>query len=201
MRINFVLVDYENVSSLDLSNLDREDVRVIVFLGPNQVKLPAALVLQMQALGSRGEYVPVSAAGPNALDFHIAFTMGERSGREQPVFFHIISKDAGFDPLLKYMKAKKILAARYSSVAELPLLKAVPKTTKERVEAFAAKVNSPNGTKPRTDKTLSNAIRAMFQPFITDEEVAAVRAALVARKVLQITDGKVTYPVVGPAGT
>jgi len=202
MRINFVLVDYENVTSLDLSNLDREDVRVIVFLGPNQVKLPAALVLQMQALGSRGEYVPVSTAGPNALDFHIAFTMGERSGREHPVFFHIISKDAGFDPLLKYMKAKKILAARYSSVAELPWLKpGAPKTTKERVEAFAAKVNSPNGTKPRTEKTLSNAIRALFQPLITDEEVAAVRAALVATKVLQITDGKVSYPVVGPSGT
>jgi hypothetical protein len=41
----------------------------------------------------------------------------------------------------------------------------------------------------------------MFQPFITDEEVAAVRAALVEKKVLQITDGKVTYPVVGPSGT
>ncbi len=202
MRINFVLVDYENVSSLDLSNLDREDVRVIVFLGPNQVKLPAALVLQMQALGSRGEYVPVSAAGPNALDFHIAFTMGERSGREHPVFFHIISKDAGFDPLLTYMKGKKILAARYCSVSDLPWLKpGAPKTTKERVEAFAAKVNSPNGTKPRTEKTLSNAIRALFQPLITDEEVAAVRAALVAKKVLQITDGKVSYPVVGPSET
>lgn len=71
MRINFVLVDYENVSSLDLSNLDREDVRVIVFLGPNQVKLPAALVLQMQALGSRGEYVPVSAAGPKIGRAHV----------------------------------------------------------------------------------------------------------------------------------
>jgi hypothetical protein len=84
----------------------------------------------------------------------------------------------------------------------LPWLKpGAPKTTKERVEAFVAKVNGPKATKPRTEKTLSNAIRALFQPLITDEEVAAVQAALVAKKVVQITDGKVSYPVLEPSGT
>jgi hypothetical protein len=36
MRTNYVLVDLENVSDVDLRLLKREEVRVIIFVGPGR---------------------------------------------------------------------------------------------------------------------------------------------------------------------
>lgn len=194
-RINHVLVDYENIKSIDLSELKRDDVRVIVFLGSHQQKLPSELVIQMQALGDRAAYVQISGNGPNALDFHIAFTIGEKCRDDIPAYFHIISNDAGFDPLIAYLKRKKILAARYKSIGDIPIiLSSQPKTPPARAEYFIRRLSSPNCTKPRTSKTLSNAIRTMFHRQLSDKDVEEIIAALYAGKFLAIEDGKVIYP-------
>jgi hypothetical protein len=195
MRINHVLVDYENVTAVDLRELRRDDVRVVIFLGSNQQKLPSELAIQMQALGERGEYVQVCGNGPNALDFHIAFTIGERCRGEAPSFFHIISNDAGFDPLIKYLRRKKILAARYKAISEIPAIKSSqPKTATTRADYFMEKLSSPTSTKPRTSKTLGNAIRTLFHRQLSDKEVDAILAILCSQDFVKITDGKVTYP-------
>src|SRR4029079_11789301 len=99
MRTNFVLVDFENVQPKDLGLLKDGPFKVKVFLGPNQSKVPVALATGLQALGSNAEYVIVETAGRNALDFHVACFMGVLSSQDPTAFFHIISKDSGFDPL------------------------------------------------------------------------------------------------------
>jgi hypothetical protein len=52
----------------------------------------------MQALGAKAQYVKISGNGSNALDFHIAFYIGHLGAVDPTAYFHIISKDAGFDP-------------------------------------------------------------------------------------------------------
>src|SRR5512139_1668904 len=99
MRTNFVLVDFENVQPKDIGLLKDGPFRVKVFLGPNQSKIPVSLAAALQSLGERVEYIMLEAAGNNALDFHIAYYIGALSVVEPAAFFHIISKDAGFDPL------------------------------------------------------------------------------------------------------
>jgi hypothetical protein len=73
MKINYVLIDYENVKATMIERLADERFRVTVFLGPHDTKLPVELVLPMQRLGDRGSYILLEAAGHNALDFHIAY--------------------------------------------------------------------------------------------------------------------------------
>lgn len=195
MRINYVLVDYENVNTVDLRELNREDVHVILFLGASQLKVPAELAIQMQALGERGEYVQVSGHGPNALDFHIAFTIGLKCSAESPSYFHIISRDAGFDPLIVHLKGKRILSARYKSIGDLPFVKSSqPKTAKARAVYFMEKLSSPTATKPRTTKTLSNAVRTVFHRQLSDKDVEDVLAMLSSEGFTEIADGKVSYP-------
>ncbi len=195
MRINYVLVDYENVKAVDLRELKREDVRVVIFLGSNQQKLPSELAIQMQALGERGEYVQISGQGSNALDFHIAFTIGERCCPESPSFFHIISKDGGFDPLIAYLKRKKILAARYKSIGEVPFVKSSqPKTATARAAYLIEKLSSPKATKPRTAKTLSNAVRTVFHRQLSDKEVDEVLSIVFSSGFAVVTGDKVSYP-------
>src|SRR5690606_40973713 len=57
-------------------------------------------------------YVRISGSGRNALDFHIAFHIGLIAAAERDVFFHVISKDSGFDPLITHLKGRKVFAAR-----------------------------------------------------------------------------------------
>jgi len=51
-------------------------------------------------MGERAEYVRISGNGSNALDFHIAFYIGQLAAHEPDAYFHIISKVTGFDPLI-----------------------------------------------------------------------------------------------------
>jgi len=88
-----------------------------VFLGPNQSKVPVSLAAALQSLGSSAEYVILETPGANALDFHIAYYVGALACEDPSAFFHIISKDAGFDPLIKHLRAKKLFVQRSTRIA------------------------------------------------------------------------------------
>ena len=81
MKTNYILIDYENVQPKSLAVLKGHDFKVIVFVGANQTKIPIDLAKAMQALGSSGEYIIISGNGPNALDFHIAYYIGELAAK------------------------------------------------------------------------------------------------------------------------
>jgi hypothetical protein len=73
-RVLFVVL--ENVQKVDLSCVPA-DARVMIFFGVTQKKLPEELVVQAQPLGPRLKWVKISGQGPNALNFHIAFYLGQ----------------------------------------------------------------------------------------------------------------------------
>jgi hypothetical protein len=98
-----LLIDLENVHKLDLS-LVPGDVRVIVFYGAGQKKLPDDLVVQAQPLGSRLTWIKISGQGRNALDFHIAFYLGQELTRSPTSQCTIFSRDTGFDPLVRHVR-------------------------------------------------------------------------------------------------
>ena len=43
MKTNYVLIDYENVSPDNLDLLDQEWIRVLLFVGKNQTRIPISL--------------------------------------------------------------------------------------------------------------------------------------------------------------
>ena len=102
MKTNYVMIDMENVKPDNLNLLDRDLFKVFLFVGKNQTKLPISMVKAVHRLGSRAQYVEMSGTGHNALDFHIAFYIGRIAATDKDAFFHIISKDTGFDPLIAH---------------------------------------------------------------------------------------------------
>ncbi|MGQ9828680.1 MAG: PIN domain-containing protein [Roseiflexus sp.] len=117
---NYILIDYENVQP-DLTLLLAEtNIYVIVFVGAVQKSVPADFAAAMQRLGSRALYVILSGNGSNALDFHIAFYPGVLAVRDHAAYFHIIPKDAGFDPLIQHLRAKRVNAYRFPDVIDIP---------------------------------------------------------------------------------
>ena len=127
MRTNFVLIDSENVKPEYLEKLNHERFRVVVFVSMNLKRLDFPIANALQALGANGSYVQISGHGPSALDFHIAYYIGKLSVAHPDAYFHIISKDKGFDPLIKHLKEQKVLCCRSASVLEIPLVKSTGK--------------------------------------------------------------------------
>ena len=194
MRTNYVLVDYENVQPKDLSLLRGGPFRIKVFLGPSQSKVPVGLAAALQAHGENAEYVPLEAVGANALDFHIAYYIGVLSNAEPSAFFHVISKDTGFDPLIKHLKGKGVFAQRSTCIADMPMFKGHGSADRHaRVEAVIEDLTRRKHSKPKTLKTLLGTIAGRFGKELDEHEVSGVLAGLCKRGIVRLDGDKVAY--------
>lgn len=193
-RTNYVLVDFENVQPKDIGLLKDGPFKVKVFLGPNQPKIPVSLAAALQSLGESAEYIILETAGNNALDFHIAYYIGALSAAEPTAFFHVISKDSGFDPLLKYLKGKKIFALRSTCIADIPYFKpSLPATPEAQVEAVISDLVRRKASKPRTQKTLLSTLHALFKKELSEQQLAGLFSELCKRGIVKVEGTKVSY--------
>ncbi len=184
--------------------------KVFVFLGANQSKVPVDFAMELQKLGSDAEYIQISGSGSNALDFHIAFTIGELSKSDPDGCFHIISKDAGFDPLIRYARKKGIRVQRSSGLGDKsnpnpnPKPKPTPKpkpnpklpqakSSPENITAIVQNLLPRATSRPKTVKALSSTINALFQKKLTQTELAELVASLEAGGHISIAGERVTY--------
>ncbi len=201
VKTNYVLIDYENVQPTDVAILDQEHFKIIVFLGANQGKISFEVASALQRMGSRAEYIKVSGNGSNALDFHIAFYIGQLAAYDSEGYFHIISNDTGFDPLVQHLKDKKIRATRSKTIQHMPLVRATLATSlAEKIDVIKKNLQQRGTSQPRTVKTLSSTINAVFQKALSEEEIATIIRELQEQKVIVITETKVSYHFSGAWG-
>lgn len=194
MRTHYVLIDFENVRPESLEQLAHDHFKVLVFVGAGQAKLPFEVAASLQRLGDRAEYIKISGNGSNALDFHIAYYIGKLAAADPSAYFHIISRDAGFDPLIHHLKTKKVFAGRVKAVSDIPLLKVSnSKSPAERIDVILAKLQQLKAAKPRSVKTLSSTIGALFQKQLSEEEVSGLVEELAKKGCLTVSGTKVTY--------
>lgn len=211
MRVNYVFVDYENVQVQSLALLKAEHFKVRIFLGANNTKLPVSLFLSMQELGQRVELVTLEASGKNALDFHIAYYLGIEATKDPTTFFHIISKDSGFDPLIHHLKTKKIFGARSVSIEDMPCFHqpaaaVAPQASEAQSKAASASLSQAaliekaialviNGkaTKPTTRKTLFSTLHSKLGKEIEAKNIEEVLLALVSKGHVKVDGTKVSY--------
>lgn len=214
MKTNYVLIDFENVHVKSLALLKGEHFRIKVFLGPKNTTLPRDLVLAMQEHGDRAEYTVLDTPSKNALDFHITYYLGGLAAADPDGFFHVISKDTGFDSLIQHLRTRKVFVVRSESIDEMPCFKpavASPapsngasgkdshvngvssNAVEEMLKAFVNSLIKPKATKPRTTKTLRNAIQAQCGKESPATVINAVYAALQKQGYVKLNGDKVTY--------
>jgi hypothetical protein len=192
MEQELLLVDYENVQNLDLARLD-EHFRMIIFVGANQKSVPIELVTNAQRLGSRCEWLKVDGNGSNALDFFIACHLGRVLERSPQTHCTILSKDKGFDPLLRHLNKIGLKCKRINSLLEMnPKSVAQPEEPNyKRVVELLSK--SAKKSRPRRLTTLTQHISSMFQKNIAQPEVERIIDILFANKMISETNGAITY--------
>ena len=190
----FVLVDFENVQPRNLALLAKHPFRVFVFVGAQQTKVPFELADAMQALGQSASYVKISGTGKNALDFHIAFYLGELVAKNPKARIYVISKDKGFDPLIRHLKERGVVASRRVDVAEIPELRIPESRGKdEQVDAVIENLHARGKSRPRKLSTLKNTINHLVDKKLSDDEMSAFVNKLKKRKVVAVDGTKVTY--------
>ena len=218
IRTNYVLIDFENVQVKSIAQLEGDHFRVKVFLGPKNTKLPAELVVAVQKLGDRAEYITLETSGSNALDFHIAYYLGVWSAKEPTAYYHVISKDTGFDPLIQHLRSKNIYSSRSVSIEEMPCF-AKKETDGEKAvvtEQPESKKPTPppakpaseldknfklvhedlikrKNSKPRKIKTLKSTIQARCGKEVDPSIANAVYQRMVKKGFVKIDGEKVTY--------
>lgn len=165
MKTSYVLIDFENVHVKSLALLKGDHFRVKVFLGPKNAKLPVELVLAMHELGKSADYIQLGVSGANALDFHITYYLGKLTAQDPEADFHIISKDTGFDSLIKHLLNKGIHCKRAPSIEQM--LGAAP---------AARSVNEPTTAVPKTTEPKSVQPRSLQPKNVQPKSVQPKRA-------------------------
>ena len=190
----YVLVDFENVQPKNLEILKEHPFRVLVFIGANQTKFPRHFVVAMQALGEQADYVEIAGSGPNALDFHIAYYIGELAAKEPEAQFHVISKDRGFDPLIRHLRGRNVRVRREKDLAEIPELR-IPETTSrdEQIDAIVKNLRQRGHSRPRKVKTLQNTINTLFTKKLEQGELDAIIEELRKRNLIAVKQNNVSY--------
>jgi PIN domain-containing protein len=193
LKIKFVLVDFENVQPKNLSLLSGGPYKIKVFLGANQGKIPIEMARALQTYGPDAEYIQIDGSGKNALDFHIAYYIGRLAAETPGASFHVISKDTGFDPLIKYLRTHKISCQRSKSIADIPSAEILKSdSVGDRVDALVDNLVKRKTAKPRTLKTLRSTIKALFSQ-LADEELDGLVKQLTERGAIRVVEGKVHY--------
>lgn len=171
MTDRVLFVDLENVQKFDLS-LVPDDARVFIFYGITQKKLPEELVVRAQPLGPRLKWIKIAGQGPNALDFHIAFYLGQEFAGNPASQCIILSRDTGFDPLTRHIQSLAGSCRRVTSLKDaFPTDHSAEAGHFTRVVALLKKEKA----RPARRKGLAGKVKSWFPALTEDARLALVQ--------------------------
>ena len=162
--VNYVFVDYENVHEVDLTLIGSKTVHFTLLLGARQSKLDATLVEKLMAHAATVQLVRLNSSGKNALDFALSFYLGKAAHGDPTAFFHIISRDAGFDPLIEHLRSRQINVRRhvdYTSLTFSSPLKPAISASEDLLTRVIAHLQKNINNRPKRKKTLVSHLLAV----------------------------------------
>lgn len=214
MATNFVLIDLENTQPENLDRLVGKQFKVYVFMGEHQKKVSTDILLALKNLGENWDCIQMAGNGPNALDFHIAYYLGKLAKENPDGHFFIVSRDKGFDPLVRHIAAEAqgaIKVRRIKDLDALPMLRPAPAKTPKpkpkptptptptpddleaKLDAVVRNFAARGSSLPRSSKTLANTINVIFKKKLPKWEILALVNELKARQIIHAEGKRLEY--------
>ncbi len=122
--VNHIFVDLENVKQIDPAVVGGRNLTLHLFLGPQNKKLDVEVVEKLISHAQMVKLTRINKSGKNALDFILAYHLGQAVLAEPKGYFHIVSKDTGFDALIEHLKSRQVKARRHDDWSGLIALAA-----------------------------------------------------------------------------
>lgn len=188
-----LLIDFENVQNINLGQIEKFDYRIYVFIGQSQNKIPFDLVKTAQQLGGKLEWVKIDGNGANALDFHIAYYLGNQISKNRNYEYVILSKDKGFDPLVRFITKQNVKCRRINSIIEI----APPLKGDGHNEEFKKILDNlkkiEKAKRPRKRNTLKQHVKTLLGKALSDEACIDIIDQLFIDGIISEENGKLIY--------
>lgn len=165
------IIDYENVSvdgMKGLSELTAED-NLYIFYSEKADRMTFDLYRRLSECRARQEFFCASVGTKNALDFQLVSILGYKVARDEKAAFVIVSRDKGFDCVVKLWASRGVTITRATSIGaaltgeppEEPAAKPATKTAAAQkaapIEAAAQPTQPPANATNQTEKEKTNA--------------------------------------------
>lgn len=195
-RTQYIFVDYENVHDVDLAHVAGKAVVVELVLGEQHNKLPVSMVDRLMEYRDQIKLVKAGKAGRNALDFVLAYRVGVTSAADGKGYFHVVSRDTGFDALVAHLRTNGILARRDESFAKAFETEPVPLAATDRPKVVIERLTKSKTNRPKRKKTLLSQINSYFGKKLTDTELENIVSALISDRIIEVGEkGEVSYRI------
>jgi hypothetical protein len=205
MENNVIFVDLENLQYID-KNIVETNTEIIVMVGMTQSNTAINFIKEYIDNVSSIRIIKVKAQGNNALDFFIPFYLGKYLERKNNRNKHyiIISKDDGYDALIKHLKENKINIEKKEykksdekKIKELPEVKnkiLINSKISDKIKNVLDQIKREKGPKPSTLKGLKKRIKKIFSNSISDKEIVEIINSLRNNDNISITNkDKISY--------
>ncbi|MCK5006510.1 MAG: hypothetical protein KAR73_03935 [Spirochaetales bacterium] len=188
-----LLIDFENVQNINLEQIEKFDYRIYVFIGESQNKIPFDLVKAAQKLGGKLKWIKIDGNGANALDFHIAYFLGNQIEKDRNNEYVILSKDKGFDPLVKFITKKNVKCRRINSIIEIAPTRKSDSHNEEYRKVLENLKKIDKAKKPRRRNTLKQHVKSLLGKTLTDEICNEIIDQLFIEGIVSEENGKLIY--------
>jgi hypothetical protein len=203
--MNHVFVDFENVSECDLTLIGTKLVSFTFLLGARQTKLNTTLVEKLLEHAASVELVRLTSSGKDALDLALSYYLGRKVLTDPTAYFHIISKDKGYDPLVEHLRSRHIHARRHDDfssltfsykpkekVAAVPVVK--PAEEVDELKLVLERLRKSANNRPKKKATLLSHLKSMLGKEATDADAAQMFEKLCKTNHIRLGDkGAITY--------
>lgn len=179
-----MFVDLENVKNIDASVVAGKNLTFHLFFGPQNKKLDVEVVEVLLENAQAVKLIRSQKAGKNALDFVLAYHLGQVVLGDPKGYYHIVSKDTGFDSLVELLKSKQVKVKRHDDWSGLNF-NATPKppvvTKAAEAKALSAGAEKLLGdlkktaaSRPKRKKGLLGRASSVLGKGITEEQCETV---------------------------
>lgn len=207
--VNHVFVDFENVHEIDPALIGAPSTTLLLLIGPEKKKLELDVVAKLLEHAAAVHLVRLPTKGKNAVDFALAYYLGQAVLADPAGSFHLVSKDKGYDPLVEHLRSKQVRIQRHDGFAPLattlqpkpatppapPAAKTTPTPPAPSAAAqqlLAILVGSVS--RPRTRRTLTrHAITVLGNKLSEAQATALIQELCTANKVSITAQDKVEY--------
>ena len=190
--MNHVFVDFENVHQVDFSLIRSKTVTLTLLIGARQIKVDTDLVEQLMTHASSVQLVRLTTQGKNALDFTLSYYLGCAVTADPTAYFHIVSKDKGFDPLVEHLRSRHINARRHNDFSTLtfsaPAKAPAAAPTGDLRTRVLEHLRKNTTNRPKSKKTLMSHLVAFAGKTATEADVLKLIESL--RKEGHVTFGE-----------
>lgn len=217
--MNHVLVDFENVHVIDPTIIGAKSVSLTILVGAKQTRLDAEMVVKLFEHSASVQLIRLAASDKNAVDFALAYYLGRAVLADPTAYFHVVSKDSGYDPLIAHLQSRHVRVRRHNDFSTLtftspgapavaaPKAGAKPKpeatTTAPKADGVEQMENArlvlerlrkSAANRPKRKKTLLSHLQNGLNGGATEADAAKLLQRFVAEGYVKIDDkGSVTY--------